>query len=170
MFKPVLFIIAASTAATMLAVPLSSQSPAEDIVVTPRSSAAFAHEVGNDLNLQLAKMQYDQRWDTGGLIKVRFRASSDGTPTDVTTYMSSGNRVLDRKTIKAVKGLTSLSPLPTGANQGSVIQANIIVASTSSQMRDLEKKLVRTEAERLASNDPAERAVFAISMLPRPRT
>lgn len=165
MFKPVLFIVAASAAATLFAVPLASQTSSQDIVVSPRSSAAFAQEVGSDLNGQLARMRLDPRWDEGGIVKLRFRAGKDGTPTDIATYQSSGNRSLDRKSRKAVERLTSLAPLPSGARQSTVIQANIIVAYSDSQMKELSRKLARSEAARLASNDPAERAVLALGTI-----
>ena len=161
MFKPVLFTVAASAAATVFAAPLASQTASQNIVVSPQSSAGFAQEVGSDLDAQLARMQLDPRWDETGIVKLRFRASQDGTPTGIATYQSSGNRSLDRKSRKAVEGLTSLAPFPAGT----VIQANIIVARSNSQMKDLSRRLARSEAARLASDDPAERAVLALGAI-----
>lgn len=166
MFKPVLFIVAASAAATLFAVPLASQTSSQDIVVSPRSSAAFVQEVGSDLNAQLARMRLDARREETGIVKLRFRASADGTPTDIATYQSSGNRSLDRKSRKAVERLTSLAPLPENMRRGAVIQANIIVAHSDSQMKDLSRKLAKSEAARLASSDPAEKAVLALGVMP----
>lgn len=170
MFKPVLFLAAATVAATMLVVPLASQSSTPDIVVSPRSTADFARAVGSDLDRQLSKLNVDYRWDQGGLVKLRFHAGADGSPTGILTYMSSGSRALDRKVTRAVARISSLDPLPLGVSEGTVIQANIIVAHSNQQMRELSAKLQQSEAERLASIDPRERAVLAISTMPRPRS
>ncbi|MCA0909946.1 energy transducer TonB [Qipengyuania gaetbuli] len=168
MFKPTYFILATAAAASMLAVPLSSKDADQDIIVSPRSDQSFVEEVSSDLDTQLRRMRFDPRWEPAGIVKIRFRAGEDGTPVDITTYESSGSKRLDREVGKAVERLDSLTPLPSSAGDDPIIQANVIVAYSKGHMERLSRKLAESEAARLASADPAERAVLALSFAPRP--
>lgn len=161
-FKALL--ISAAVAASLLAVPLSSQ----EIVVSRQSEQAFVEQVSSDLDTQLRRMRIDPLWEPAGIVKVRFHANADGTPRGITTYESSGNRRLDRAARRAISKLDSLAPLPASAGYDPVIQANIIFARTRSQMESLSEKLAESEATRLASGDAEERAVLALNMSPRP--
>ena len=164
MFKPTLFILATAAAASMLAVPLSSQ----EIVVSARSDQAYVEEVSSDLDTQLRKMRYDPRWNPSGITKVRFHVGEDGEPIDIMTYESSGSRRLDRAVTRAVGGLDTLLPLPASVGPDPVIQANVIVANTREQLKTYQRRLAASEAKRIASEDPAERAVIALSVVPGP--
>ena len=63
--------------------------------------------------------------------------------------------------------LTSLAPQSYGIDEGQVIQANIIVASSDKQAKRLQEKLARAEADRIARS-PRERGVLALTMTGRP--
>lgn len=156
--------ISTAAAASMLAVPLSSQ----EIVVSPQTQQAFVAQVSSDLDNKLRKMRIDHRWEPAGIVKVRFRANDDGTPKDISTYESSGDYRLDRTVRRAISRLENLAPLPASAGYDPMIQANIIVASSRRQMESLSEKLAQSEATRLASGDVEERAVLAINLSPRP--
>ena len=166
MFKTTAFVLATAAAASMLAVPLSSQ----EIVVSARSSQAFVEDVSSDLNSQLRRMRFDTNWNPTGIVKVRFHAGEDGSPTQIVTYESSGRSRLDREVKRAVSRIDSLDPLPAAFGPDPVIQANVIVANSPKQREKLERKLEASEAARMASGDPAERAVLALTMTPRPRS
>lgn len=164
MFKPTILILSTAAAATMLAVPLSSQ----EIIVSAQSEETFVEEVTKDLDTQLRRMRLDPRWTPSGIVKVRFHAEADGTPRDLVTYQSSGSRRLDREVMRAVSKLDSLAPLPASAGYDPIIQANVIVADSKSEFENLNKDLAESEARRLASGDAGERAVLALNMTPRP--
>ena len=163
MNKLAIFTIPAALAVTAIAVPLASQ----EIVVSPRSDTTFVTEVSRDLDEQLNRIRLAPHWDASGISKVRFQAGPDGKAVHVKTYEGSGNGALDRVARKAVSRLTSLNPMPYGSEQGQVIQANIIVASTHSQLERLSRRLAREEAARIARS-PDERKVLALTLAPRP--
>lgn len=157
--------IATAAAASVLAVPLSSQ----EIVVSSQGEQTFVEQVSSDLGTEIRKIRFTNfHWQPSGIVKVRFRANPDGTPRDITTYESSGDRRLDRRVQKAVSRLTSLAPLPASAGDNPIVQANVIFAHTESEMETLSEKLVESEAKRLASGDELERAVLALNVSPRP--
>lgn len=164
MTKFTVALFATAAAATMLAVPLSSQ----EIVVSARSDQAFVEDVSKDLDSQLRRMRIDHRWTPSGIVKVRFQAGPDGRPVAMETYESSGSKRLDRRVQNAVGRIDSLLPLPASAGPDPIIQANVIVASGRRSRESLERELAESEARRLASNDPEERAVLALNMAPSP--
>ncbi|WP_157799429.1 energy transducer TonB [Qipengyuania seohaensis] len=164
MTKITVALFATAAAATMLAVPLSSQ----EIVVSARSDQAFVQEVSKDLDTELRRMRIDHRWTPSGIVKVRFQAGADGRPAAMETYESSGSKRLDRRVQDAVGRIDSLLPLPASAGPDPIIQANVIVAAGRTSRESLERKLAESEARRLASKDPEERAVLALNMAPSP--
>ncbi|WP_324828617.1 TonB family protein [Qipengyuania zhejiangensis] len=159
MNKLTILALSAAATASIIAVPLASQ----EIVVSPRGTTTFVQEVSNDLNQQLERIPMGPRFDSHGIVKIRFRSSEDGRPVDISTYQSSGRNQLDAAARRAVRGLTSLAPLPRGANGANVIQANIIVAQSERQMENYTRRLAREEAARIASS-PEERAVLALTL------
>lgn len=163
MNKLTIFAISAAVTATVMAVPLASQ----EIVVSPRSDTTFVADVSQDLNAQLSRIRFDPREEANGIAKVRFQVGEDGRAANIEMYQRSGHTQVDRAAQRAVRGLSSLSPLPFGSEDGQVIQANIIVASSQPQMDRLTRKLVREETARIASS-PRERAVLALTLAPRP--
>jgi len=164
MNKLTIFAISAAVTATVLAVPLASQ----EIVVSPRSDATFVADVSQDLNEQLRHVRFfDPRADATGIAKVRFQAGEDGRATNVELYQGSGRSQVDRVAEQAVRRLSSLSPMPFGSEEGQIIQANIIVASSQPQLDRLTRRLAREETARIASS-PRERAVLALTLAPRP--
>jgi hypothetical protein len=148
--------------ASVIAVPLASQ----EIVVSPRSDAAFVKEVSQALDAQLDRVRFSPRSSSTGIAKVRFVADEYGRPAKISLYERSGSSDLDRAAKRAVSGLTNLSPLEYGAHDDRVIQANIVVASSEAQMERLMRKLQRDEAARIASAR-SERAVLAMTVAPR---
>lgn len=163
MNKLAILAISAAVTASVLAVPLASQ----DIVVVPQSHANFVAQVSKDLDRQLARIHFDPREDATGIAKVRFQASPDGRATQVEIYQRSGSGQLDSAARRAVRGLTNLTPLPYGSEDGQVIQANIVVAGSRQEMQRLTSRLSREEAARIARS-PQERAVLALTLAPRP--
>lgn len=161
-------VIAASFAAvaTLAAAPPPA-SP--DIVVSPRTHAAFAAEVSRDLQNQLDRFHRNGGYMAKGSVSIRFEPGADGRPTNVRTYRSSGDSMFDADARRVISRLNSLAPLPDGLSGNQVIQANIVVASSPAQLARIRAALAREEAQRMASS-PAERNVLALSMVAAPRS
>lgn len=151
--------LSVAVTASLLATPLASQ----EIIVSPSSHAVFVNTVQADLDRQLQKTRFASPWGNTGATSVRFTAGMDGRPDDVRTYRKSGSPHVDRAARRAVSRLTSLSPLPRGAKNGQVIQANIIFAGSEKQAERLQRRMERQEADRIASS-PAEREVLALTV------
>ena len=151
--------LSAAVTASLLATPLASQ----EIIVSPVSAARFVADVQSDLDRQLQRSQ--PAWDRAqtGVTSVRFTAGEDGRADNIVTYRRSGSSSLDRAARRAVSRLTSLAPLPMGASEGQLIQANIVYAKSERHADRLTRQLAREEAQRIASS-PEERAVLALTI------
>lgn len=162
MNKFTIFTISIAAAGTITA----TSTAAQEIVVSPRATEAFVHAVSADLDEQLERIRFGPRWEPSGIAQVRFRAGEDGRAYAIATYRKSGDSRFDRAALRAVEGLSSLSPLPYDAAKGQLIQANIVMARSDTEFERLSKKLAREEAARIASSK-AEKAVLALTLVPQ---
>lgn len=163
MNKLTILTLSIAATATVFTLPLAAQN----IIVSPNQHDAFVTAVSEDLDNQLDHVRGGPRWDPAGIAQIRFQAGEDGRPHAVTVYRSSGDNRYDRAAVRAIKGLTSLSPAASDVLPNQTIQANIIVARSQSELDRLSKRLARDEAARLASS-PRERTVLALTMASRP--
>lgn len=155
-----LFAISLATAvsAAVLAVPATSQ-----IVVKPSVPVEQAvKKVSRDLDRQLDRIADRANVHTGnGIAIVRFERDEEGDPTNARIYRASGDKRIDRVSVRAVSGLRSLDDFPNSLNEDQVFQANIIFADNRRSMEELTEELAALEEERLARG-PEEREVIAL--------
>ena len=135
-------------AGALFAAPLASQ----DITVKPGASSteSFVAEVSQELDLELEKISLPVHYFRGGLAQVRFQIDAQGQAENVTLYHRSGDHAVDRAALRAVARLDSIGALPAGYPDDQVIQANIILARSDSQMESLKRQLARREEARIA--------------------
>lgn len=140
--------IATALAGVAFASPLASQ----DIKVIPTADGTqrFVADVSNDLDRQLDRIDLSNWRFHGGFAQVRFQVDPEGKAENVTLYRKSGDRQVDRAALRAVGRLDSIGELPVGYPDDQVIQANVILARSASQLESLKKQLSRAEAARIA--------------------
>ncbi|MBX7532769.1 hypothetical protein K3165_07530 [Qipengyuania sp. 1XM1-15A] len=155
-----LFAISLATAvsAAVLAVPATSQ-----IVVKPSASVEQAvKKVSRDLDRQLNRIADRSNVHSGNAIAiVRFERDEEGDPTNARIYRASGDKRIDRVSVRAVSGLRSLDDFPMGLEEDQVFQANIIFADNRRSYEELSEELAEFEEARLAKG-PEEREVIAL--------
>ncbi|QZD93935.1 energy transducer TonB [Qipengyuania gelatinilytica] len=155
-----LFAISLATAvsAAILAVPATSQ-----IVVTPSVPVEQAvKKVSRDFDRQINRIADRSNVHTGnGIAIVRFERDEEGDPANARIYRASGDKRIDRVSVRAVSGLRSLDTFPTALGEDQVFQANIIFADNRRSMEELTQELAALEEARLARG-PEEREVIAL--------
>lgn len=165
--------ILASAAALILltgAAPgLAKQGKNQPILVDAAiSPAQWAEDVSSRLDRNLRVMQSINSAERGdAIIQIRFDVV-DGAATNLRMMHSSGVPYVDGLARLAVKRLTALPQIQDQPRQE--VLANILVASDPQGMDRLEQKLARSESLRLASADPADRALIALSARASPRS
>jgi TonB family protein len=72
-------------------------------------------------------------WEAGtGMVRVKFNCSESGRPDKVSLLKTSGNMMLDRAGLIAVRRMASLHPLPAGFKPTQKFEAIIVYAKDSS--------------------------------------
>ena len=137
------------TAATLAITSFAAFAQTPEIVVQPeRVSPNVVAEVSADLDRTLDRTLkfYDYSSANGGIVQVTFAT------VNADFYRKSGSASLDRIAMRSVRKLEPIDGLR-GRNQRFL--ANIIVATSSIEMRDLEADLAQSERARIASKTPA---------------
>ncbi|MGQ7830605.1 energy transducer TonB family protein [Altererythrobacter sp. Z27] len=140
--------LATALAGVAVASPLASQEIR--VVPTADGTQRFISDVSHDLDQELGMIDLDNWRFRGGFAQVRFQVDPEGRAENVTLYRKSGDRQVDRTALRAVERLDSIGELPAGYPDDQVIQANIVLARSESQMASLNKRLRRVEEARIA--------------------
>lgn len=82
-----------------------------------------------------------------GVVTVKFNCSDSGAPANVALFQSSGNSQLDAATVRAVKRIVTLHPLPSGMphDQRFVVR---VLFTDSADRASRRQVLMRAEADR----------------------
>lgn len=121
------------------------------------TKSVWANRVSNDLS---GKLEYPNT-PTSGFVSVRFECGPDGKPINIVVVNHSHSR-FDAKSIRAVRSLRSLHPLPTSIKTGQKMQANLIFATNEYQLSRQALLLERAEATRLSASQ-SEQTVLVLS-------
>lgn len=160
-------ILRALLCAPMLVVagPVMARQPAPETPITvtagQESIAHWASRVGRDLNDNLVyPHMLGVSGDNEGIVRVAFRCSDGGTPSDVHIYKSSGHHELDRAAMRAVNKLSTLHQRPDGISAGMPMQAWIVMALSEDSQKRMLASLNREAqlANAAAQNKLTERA------------
>ena len=152
--------ISAFFVGSLMVVPALSQ----DIIVEPKRTTVdtFVENVSNDLDDQLRNVRMNSMSLYGGVAQVRFHVDEDGNPTDVWFYKKARDRQVNRIAVNAINRLEGIDLASIGYPEDTVIQANVVIATTRGQGDRLLKKLERDEQARLAAAQPNGRVVLAL--------
>ena len=135
-------------AACLPASPVAAQP--QDIVVTAQPSVIieWAARVGGDIGRHMAFPREALGQDVGGgVVRVQFRGSETGKPSDVMIKTSSGSRQLDAAGARAVRRIATLNPLPDGIAPDQKYEAVLLFAA-SEQDRDRQFAILKADAVR----------------------
>ncbi|WP_404481150.1 energy transducer TonB [Novosphingobium sp. BL-52-GroH] len=146
-------LLAASVMGLLLPSPVvAGPAPMDDnsILVVSPSLEAWSERVFKDLNRQirypssLAGMPVHT-----GIVAVKFNASETGSPAGIELQKSSGHRDLDYATMRAVKRIPTLHPLPRGLTNGQKYIVRVLFADS---IEDLRTQTAQMRAEAARSN------------------
>ena len=145
-------LLSLSLASLLAGAAFTSPLASQEIRVVPTADGTqhFISDVSHDLDRELGIIDLDNWRFRGGFAQVRFQVDPEGRAENVTLYRRSGDPQVDRIAMKAVERLDSIGELPVGYPDDQVIQANVILARSESQMASLNKQLKRVEANRIA--------------------
>lgn len=163
-------LISVTIAASLLVVPgqlLARDDQAQPIVVertvTPQQ---WSEGVTMRLDRNLRVLSSIPGSDgVSGLIQIRFDVV-DGEATNVQMMRWTGRESVDSAVRHAVTRLHDMGSF-VGAGESQTVQANIILAPDERRLDQISDELARSERARMASGDPAERAVIALNMASR---
>jgi len=165
-----LFLVAAAVASVPLsgaALAGSVRMPDDDIVVTAPTLENWSDRVFKDVARNLRYPELMPGWPAHtGVVAVKFNCSDDGSPADVAVQKSSGHRDLDQATVRAVRRVGTLHPLPQDISG----EQQFIVKVLFSNSPDAERKAaeMRAEAARHNARVLADRTnVAALEIAPR---
>ena len=131
--------------AATVAAPVVAQTQPKEIVVTasPREAALTNWSSRVQANLE-EHMQMPRpiggRFLTGDrLAEVSFVCSDSGKPEQITLAQSSGNTRINRAALNAVRGITSLHPLPEGMRPNQKVLAQLLFIDSIDGGRDADR-------------------------------
>ena len=84
-----------------------------------------------------------------GVVGIKFNCSESGAPENVTLVEKSGHRDLDNATLRAVRRIASLHPLPAGMKHQQAIIVRVLYANSE---QDTRRKLAKLQADAARSN------------------
>jgi TonB family protein len=145
------FSLAISGMALLLSLPVQAD-PAETednaIVVVSPSLEAWSAQLFKDLD---GKLQYPPSLAGmplhTGVVAVKFNCSDSGAPAGIELQKSSGHRDLDFATMRAVKRISTLHPLPRGLTDDQKYIVRVLFSDSPEDMRAQSEKM-RDEAAR----------------------
>lgn len=135
-------------AACLPASPVAAQP--QDIVVTAQPSVItqWATRVGGDIGRHMAfPREALGREIGGGVVRVQFRGSETGKPSDVMIKTSSGSRQLDAAGARAVRRISTLNPLPDGISPDQEYEA-VLLFATNEQDHDRQIAVLKADSAR----------------------
>lgn len=98
-----------------------------------------------------------------GYARVQFRLDGDGRPQAIALAQPSASRTIDRISVRAVKTMGSLTPLPEGVSADSKFEAWIIVANDAWQRDDMMNQLRAAHRTRTMAQAASEQPVLIAS-------
>lgn len=154
--------LAIATAVTLFAPAYAAQQQTKSPLVVTATALTVDQWSANttkSLERQLRRAVHSNSPQTNeGVVRVNFRCSEDGTPSEVALANSSGHGDLDRAALRAVRGISTLHPLPQGIPHDQRFAALILFAndqlSYNRQMAVLRENAARENASLAAGRTP----------------
>lgn len=147
-----------------LATPMAAdarQGAGQLTVVAPDKNPVSYEKWTNGAALKLSRSIRQATWlyrdgASTGYSRVQFRLGEQGRPESISLAGSSASRSVDRISMRAIRSMGSLYPLPQEVRPGSKFEAWVIIANDASERENMLNSL---RAERLAQA-PADRSVL----------
>jgi TonB family protein len=140
-----------------VAAPVVAQTQPKEIVVTasPREVALTNWSTRVQTNLQ-DQMQMPRvigtNFSRDGLAEVSFVCSDSGKPEQVTLAKSSGSPRINRAALNAVRGITSLHPLPEGMKANQKVLAQLLFINSIDGGREANRRMKALQKEAAEHN------------------
>lgn len=128
----------------------AAAQPNSEVLTAPPSLAVWSKKVMTDLDRQL-QIRNDRtvHGSRTGIVAVKFNCSESGAPATVELLHSSGNREYDHATVRAVRQIATLHPLPQGLKHDQKYVVRMLFADSEDSARDA---MIRMRAEADRSN------------------
>ena len=137
------------------------------IIVAPPTLTAWSKKVFTDLNQRLRIREPMGPWrPQTGIAAVKFNCSETGAPAGVSLYKSSGNRELDQATVRAVRQIVSLHPLPRGLGHEQQYIVRVLFAESGDSARRQIAAMQREATERNSWYAKNETSTAALELVP----
>lgn len=144
-FKQLAFGVAALSAFTPTSLALSRTiDGSAPLTLTAWSERVF-HDIDDHLNYPVSPLNQMPT----GIVAVKFNCDDTGAPAGVTLYKSSGSRNLDEATLRAVRRVANLHPLPVGMLHGQQFVIRILFADSQASA---ERQMVQIRADARKNN------------------
>lgn len=101
-----------------------------------------------------------------GVVGIKFNCSESGAPENVTLVEKSGHRDLDNATLRAVRRIATLHPLPAGMKHQQAIIIRVLYANSE---QDTRRRLAKLQADAARNNawfDRSSSATAALEVVP----
>ena len=136
--------------ASLVMLPSTVNAGPPSAVVSAPTLAAWSQRVFKDLDRQL-RVPIDNRSQVmpTGIAAVKFGCSDNGAPSAVKLYKSSGDRRLDRATMRAVRKIATLHPLPSRLGHDQQYIVRVLFADSG---RSAEREIKKMQEEAAKSN------------------
>ena len=160
--KPV---IAALCACLLAPVASARQGPSQLTVVAPEKGA-ISYDKWTDRTASRLSRSIRQATslyrdgESTGYTRVQFRLSQQGRPTNVALASSSSSGSINRISMRAIRTMGSLYPLPQGIASGSRFEAWIVVANDAAEREDMLSSLRAEHRAQTMAQAEADRPIL----------
>lgn len=139
----------------------------EPSLVAPPTLTVWSNRVFNELDKHLRVLpSVGPEGPQTGIVAVKFNCSESGAPAGVSLLRSSGNREFDRATLRAVREIVTLHPLPTGLSHEQKYVVRVLFAPSQESAK---RQLVQMQREATQNNawfDKGSRSIAALELMP----
>lgn len=136
-------------------------------VLAPPTLAAWSKRVFGELDQRLrVRPSMGPEGPRTGIAAVKFNCSETGAPAGVSLYKSSGNRELDSATVRAVRQIVTLHPLPRGLGHDQQYIVRVLFADSDEAARRLIARMQRDAAQSNSWYAKNETSTAALELVP----
>lgn len=136
-------------------------------IVAPPTLTVWSKKVFTDLNQRLRVREPMGPWrPRTGIAAVKFNCSETGAPAGVSLHKSSGNRELDQATVRAVRQIVSLHPLPKGLGHDQQYIVRVLFSESGDSARRQIAAMQRDATQANAWYAKNETSTAALELVP----
>lgn len=159
-------VMAALCACLVAPAPALARQPGEQLTVVAPAESAVSYQKWNDRtvsrlsrSIQQASSLYRDTTSTG-YARVQFRLNDQGRPDQVELASPSSSTTVNRISLRSVRKVGSLYPLPNDVRPGSRFEAWIVVANDGWERESMLSELRAQHRAQTMAQAPSERPVL----------